>query len=220
MNALGPYLPLVVLGLLPFVLLATTSFMKLSIVLSMLRNALGVGQVPSALVITVLAAVLTGYVMLPVLRAVTLAAGPHAAQVDWNAPLSPASRPALERAFWQGLEPLRVFWDKHSGRSERELFVELKRRALPESDRDDVGESDVSVVLPAFFVTELSEAFQIAFLLLLPFLVIDLVVTSLLVSLGMQALPPTLVSLPLKLLLFLSVDGFRTLIEALLAGYA
>jgi type III secretion protein R len=220
MTSVSQLLPLVVVGLLPFVLLATTSFVKLSVVFSVLRNALGTGQVPSGLVITILAAVLTGYVMLPVFRDAAAAAGPQAALVDWDAPLSAASRPALERALAQGSEPLRAFWDKHAGRSERQLFVDLKKRALPEAERAAVSGSDTSVVLPAFFVTELAEAFQIAFLLLLPFVVVDLVVASLLVSLGMQALSPTLVSLPLKLLLFVSVDGFRTLIEALLAGYA
>jgi type III secretion protein R len=210
---------LVVLGLLPFVLLATTSFAKLSIVLGMLRNALGAGQVPSGGVVVVLAAILTGYVMLPVARAVIDASAPYMQRVDSRAPFAADSGRALLAALEHGKEPVRAFLERNAGRAEQQLFLELLKRRMPEAEQAGVRERDFGVVLPAFFVTELKEALQLGFLLLLPFLVLDLVVASILASLGMQALPPGSVALPFKLLLFVTVDGFRTLVDALVAGY-
>lgn len=212
-------LVLVLLALAPFALMATTSFVKLSIVFSVLRNALGTGQVPSGAVITVLAAILSGFVMLPVVREVTTVAAPFAARVNLSAPLSGESREATWSVLTEGLAPLRRFFDRNAGKSERALFSDLLRRALPEHEAKAVTGTELSVVLPAFFVTELAEAFQIAILVLLPFLVVDFVVASVLTALGMQALAPAVVALPFKLLLFVSTDGFRALIEALLAGY-
>jgi type III secretion protein R len=212
-------LVVLVLGLVPFVLLATTSFAKLSIVLGMLRNALGAGQVPSGGVVVVLAAILTGYVMLPVARAVLDASAADLQHVDSRAPFAAESGKALLAALDHGKEPVREFLARNAGSAERQLFLELLRRRVPESDRAALSERDFGVVLPAFFVTELKEALELGFLLLLPFLVLDLVVASILASLGMSALPPSAVALPFKLLLFVTVDGFRTLVEALLAGY-
>lgn len=209
----------VLLGLLPFLLLATTSFAKLSIVLGMLRNALGAGQVPSGGVVVVLAGILTGYIMLPVAQAVSVASAPYLLHVDSRAPFAAASGKALLAALEHGKEPVREFLEHNAGAAERLLFLDLLRRRLPESEQQTLREQDFGVVLPAFFVTELKEALELGFLLLLPFLVVDLVVASILASLGMQALSPGTVALPFKLLLFVAVDGFRTLVEALLAGY-
>lgn len=207
------------LGLLPFALLATTSFAKLSIVLGMLRNALGAGQVPSGGVVAVLAAILTGYIMLPVARAVSVASAPYMQHVDGGAPFAAASGRALMAALEHGREPVREFLDRNAGAAERKLFFDLLKRRLPEAEQREVRERDFGVVLPAFFVTELKEALELGFLLLLPFLVVDLVVASILASLGMQGLAPGTVALPFKLLLFVAVDGFRALVEALVAGY-
>jgi type III secretion protein R len=185
-----------------------------------LRNALGTGQVPSAAVISVLACVLTGFVMLPVGREVVARVAPHAPRINLDAPLAGASRDALWSALQQGVEPLARFLDRNAGKSERALFVDLLRRALPESERAAVSGKELGVVVPAFFVTELAEALQIAFLVLLPFLVLDLSIASILAALGMHGLSPALVALPCKLLLFVAIDGLRVLIEALVAGYA
>jgi type III secretion protein R len=212
-------LVVLVLGLVPFVLLATTSFAKLSIVLSMLRNAFGGGQVPSGGVVVVLAAILTGYVMLPVARAVIDASAPDLQHVDGHAPFAANSGKALLSALDHGKEPVRAFLDQNAGASERQLFLELLKKRVREDERAGISERDFAVVLPAFFITELKEALELGFLLLLPFLVLDLVVASILASLGMASLPPTAVALPFKLLLFVTIDGFRTLVEALLAGY-
>jgi type III secretion protein R len=210
---------LVALALVPFVLMATTSFVKLSIVFSVLRNALGTGQVPSGTVITVLAALLSGFVMLPIVREVASAVAPYAVHVNPDAPFAGDSKAALFASFEHGVEPWRRFLERNAGTSERSLFTDLLKRASPASERAAIRGSELGVVVPAFFVTELAEAFQIAFLVLLPFLVVDLVVATILASLGMQALSPAVVALPFKLLLFVSTDGFRSLIEALIAGY-
>jgi type III secretion protein R len=209
-----------VLSLLPFVLIVSTSFAKLAVVLAMLRNALGIGGAPEGAVIGLLAALLSVYVMLPVGREMVQTTAPFAVNLDFAAPFAGESAKSIASIWTNGAEPLRAFLDRNSAAPERNLFLELARRGLPESDRETVGERDLLVVLPAFFVTELKEAFQIGFLLLLPFLVIDVVVATILTSVGMQALTPSTVALPFKLLLFVTVDGFRTLIDALVRGYA
>lgn len=210
----------VALSLLPFVLMVSTSFAKLAIVFAMLRNALGIGGVPEGAVIGVLAALLSVYVMLPVGRDMLREAAPLAARIDLKSPLSGEGVKNLGQIAARAAEPLRAFLERNSSPSERGLFLGIARRGLSPSERESVREQDLLVVLPAFFVTELAEAFQIGFLLLLPFIVLDLVIATILTSLGMQALTPSTVALPFKLLLFLSIDGFRTLIDALVAGYA
>lgn len=214
-------LVVVLLGLVPFALLATTSFAKLSIVLGLLRNALGPSDVPPGSVVLVLAALLTGYVMLPVARDVATAAAPALTRVSPDAPwsLKGENTKALYSALTAGAQPLRDFLDRNSGQSERSTFLSLLRQRTPEPQQAALSEHDFAVVLPAFFVTELKEALQLGFLLLLPFFVLDLVIASLLSALGMYGLPAAGVSLPFKLLLFVSVDGFRTLVEALVTGY-
>ena len=212
-------LVVVAVGLLPFVLLATTSFAKLSIVLGMLRSAFGAAQVPSGGVVLVLAALLTGYIMLPVARAVGVATAPYWPRVTTSAPLQADSGAALLQALDKAKEPVRDFLVHNAGPAELELFVQLLKQRVAEADRPQVQSRDFGVALPAFFITELKEALQLGFLLLLPFLVLDLVIASILASLGMQTLPATGVALPFKLLLFVTVDGFRTLADALVSGY-
>ena len=114
---------------------------------------------------------------------------------------------------------MRAFLARNAGESESKLFLDLARRARPADKRDEVTARDLLVVLPAFLITELAEAFQIAFIVFLPFLVIDLVVANVLLSLGMAMLSPTSVALPFKLLLFVLVNGFYVLSEALVTGY-
>jgi type III secretion protein R len=209
----------VVLGILPFLLIATTSFAKLSIVFGLLRNAFGPSDLPPGAVVVVLATLLSGYIMLPVAQQVATAASPALGKLSLDAPFAADSGKALARALGLGKEPVRAFLDKHAGTSERDTFARLLRERLPEPQQADVTPHDLAVVLPAFFLTELKEALELGFLLLLPFFVLDLVIAALLASLGMQTLPQSSVALPFKLLLFLSVDGFRTLVEALVSGY-
>jgi type III secretion protein R len=205
------------LTLLPFAFVASTSFVKLSFVFSILRNALGTGTVPSGLVITTLAAILSGYVMAPVAQSVVSSSAASAARVDWERPFAPPSRAALRETWTLGVEPVRQFLQRNSSAAARRLFVELGARGAAAAAP---GEGELFVVLPAFLLTELEEAFQIGFVVFLPFLVVDLFVANTLLALGMTMLTPSTVSLPFKLLLFVLVDGWYVLSQALVAGYA
>ncbi|HHH30704.1 MAG TPA: EscR/YscR/HrcR family type III secretion system export apparatus protein [Polyangiaceae bacterium] len=206
------------LALVPIALMTTTSYVKIAVVFSLLRNGLGTGQVPSGTVIAALAAILSLYVMAPVGEQIAEAAGPAAADIDPANPLSDLE--ALGAAFDAGLVPLKAFLDRNAGEREQALFLDLARQARPDDQQDRVSEGDLLVLLPSFLITELTEAFQIGFLVLLPFLVVDLVVSNVLMSLGMHMLNPIQVSMPFKLLLFVLVDGWYLLSRALVVGYA
>jgi type III secretion protein R len=205
------------LSLVPLLLLTATSFAKIAIVLSLLRNALGTPEVPSGAIVTALALVLSAYVMAPIARDASALAAPALARVDPQAPLSPASRAALAEAAGLALPPLRAFLKRNTAASEQQLFIELARKAAPGAEPPTGDE--LPILLPSFLLTELSEAFQVGVLILLPFVVIDLVVAAILATLGLATLTPGAVALPLKLLLFVLVDGLSTLSRALVAGY-
>ncbi|MEZ4287184.1 MAG: type III secretion system export apparatus subunit SctR [Polyangiales bacterium] len=215
-----PIITIVALGLLtllPFAFMTMTSFVKIAVVFSILRNALGTGQVPSGMIITALALILSLYVMAPVGEQVALAAGPSVAQVSSS--LKAGNVDTLFDVFERAKEPLRSFLDKNAGIREKSLFFDLARRVRSPSSRGDVQPNDLLVLLPSFLITELTEAFQIGFLVFIPFLIVDMVVANVLLALGMHMLSPTTVSLPFKLLLFVLVDGWYLLSRALVLGY-
>ena len=199
------------LSLVPFAVVTLTCFTKMAVVLSLVRSALGTQQAPPTLVLTGLALVLTGHVMAPVLERMH-EAGARA----WR---PGAGGPALVAAAGEAAAPLRAFLLRHASAEARARFADLARELRPPEEADRVGEEDVWVVVPAFLLTELTEAFQIGFLLFLPFLVLDMVVANVLVALGMQTLSPTQVSLPFKVLLFVAVDGWALLARGLVLGY-
>ena len=205
---------------LPLLLVASTSFVKLSIVFSVVRNAIGLGSVPSGLVISALAAILSVYVMAPVGAQIAEATATPLGRLDPAHPFQGESLQAILDTIKAGKEPLRAFLVRNAGARELALFLRLAKAGRPPAQRAGVVANDLSIVMPGFLITELKEAFHIGFLVLLPFLVIDLVVASVLLSLGMNALGPAAVSLPFKLLLFVLVDGWYVLSEALVAGYA
>lgn len=217
-----PLASLLVLGalaLLPFAFMTMTAFVKIAIVFSILRNALGTGQVPSGMVITALSAVLALYVMAPVGREATAAAAPSLAVVSFEKPLAGENLDAFLEALDSGKEPLRAFLRRNAGERELALFVDLAKQKRVASERETVSPNDWLVVIPAFLITELSEAFQIGFLVFIPFLIVDMVIANVLLALGMHMLSPTTVSLPFKLLLFVLVDGWYLLSRALVLGY-
>jgi type III secretion protein R len=216
----SPIVTIVALGaltILPFVFMTTTSFVKISVVFSILRNALGTGQIPSGTVITALSAILTLYVMAPVGVEIATATAPAVERIDRGDPLRTTD--AVFEAVELGIGPLRDFLLRNTGARERAMFLELAREARPADQRDGVGDRDLLVIAPAFVVTELSEAFQIGFLVFIPFLIVDLVIANVLLALGMHMLNPTQVSMPFKLLLFVLVDGWFLLARALVLGY-
>ena len=201
----------ILLALAPFVGVMVTSFTKIIVVLSLLRNALGLQQVPPNVVLNGMALVLTIYVMYPV----GLQMADNVGRIDKIGSNTAAMLDAANAAK----EPLRDFLLKHSSPQERGFFLETLRRGLTPAQAAQLSDRDLIVVVPAFVVNELAVAFQIGFLIFLPFLIIDLVVSNILMALGMMMLSPTTVSLPFKLLLFVLVDGWVKLSHGLVLSY-
>jgi len=287
----NPVVMVIILGslaLAPFVLVMLTSFVKMSVVLSILRNALGTQNVPPNQVITGLAFVLTFFVMTPVVKQMYKDAGSIAGTKDM---ISEASVKSVFDAVGRGKEPLRRFLIKHAHNEDRLLFVELARRldessqtpqpgvppttpapsistsapissttstvassapatvtnTVPASgnvvaqlssvptpnvpasqpvspapvveETSPLSKDDFQVIIPAFVTSQLKEAFQIGFLIFLPFIIIDMVIANILLAMGMSMLSPSVISLPFKLLLFVLVDGWFLIVRGLVLSY-
>ncbi|MBM4378961.1 MAG: type III secretion system export apparatus subunit SctR [Deltaproteobacteria bacterium] len=206
------------LSLVPFVLMMVTSFVKISVVLSIVRSALGTQQIPPTQVITGLAIILTVYIMSPVGSEMWKAAGKEL-NAEGGAVLSSQTVGQMMEAGARAKEPLRDFLVKKVTAKDRALFFNLAKKMRKEEDRADIGEKDFLVIVPAFVVSELKEAFQIGFILFVPFIVIDMVVANILLALGMHMLSPTTISMPFKLLLFVLVDGWYMIAKGLVVGY-
>jgi flagellar biosynthetic protein FliP len=198
-------LGLTLLSLLPALMLTCTSFTKILVVLSLTRNALGLQQTPPNQVLAGLALFLSLFIMAPVLSGMN------------DAGLQPYLDGELSNAqAWDaGIEPLRDFMLVHTDDEELEVLTSAARRDLPET-RADVP---MSTLVPAFVLSELEQAFIIGFIIFIPFLVIDMVVSGALMALGMMMMPPAMVSLPFKLLLFVLVDGWALVVKSLVASY-
>jgi type III secretion protein R len=206
------------LALAPYVAVMITAFTKLVVVFSLLRNALGLQQTPPNVVLNGLAIILSAYVMYPVGLEMASAAEPVIEEQrakDASAIKVSELLTIAERAK----EPLKGFLIKHTSVEEREFFLKTAQRLLPEDKRALATANDLIVIVPAFTVSELARAFQIGFIIFLPFLVIDLIVANILQALGMMMLSPTTISLPFKLLLFVLLDGWSKLIHGLVLTY-
>jgi type III secretion protein R len=205
---------LVILGLLPFLLIALTSFIKFAVVISLLRNALGIQQIPPNIVIYSIALVMTAYVMLPT----GLASGKVVAEAVGR------NKPVLSQ-IQDIAEPFVGFIERVATRQNVEFFRDSAKRMWGEEVAREVLDPEakpitrMAVMMPAFVISELTRAFQIGFLLYLPFIVVDLIVANILLALGMSSLSPVTVSLPLKLLLFIALDGWKRLLEAMVLSY-
>lgn len=193
------------LTLLPALLLTMTSFTRIMIVLSLLRTALGTGQAPSNQVLLGLSMFLTIFIMMPVLERVnTEAVQPYMEdKIDVTV--------AIEKAS----EPFRQFMLKQTRESDLELFIRISGKEELQSAEN----VPFSLLLPAFVTSELKTAFQIGFLIFVPFLIIDLVVASVLMSMGMMMLSPMIISLPFKIMLFVLADGWSLIMEMLAASF-
>ena len=205
---------LAVVSLLPFAFMSVTAFVKISTVLQIVRSAIGAQSVPSNTVVMALAAALTLLAMAPVGQKIVDRAAPMFAGKEL-----PETVLLVKGTVDAVREPMRDFLRKNASAREKVRFLTVARDARPEAERAQVKEEDLSILVPAFVVTELTEAFAVGFLIFLPFLVIDLVVANVLLALGMQMLSPTQVSMPFKLLLFVAIDGWGLLAQALVAGY-
>lgn len=204
---------LALITLLPFAFMTLTAFVKISTVLQIVRGAIGAQNVPSNTVIMALSASLTLLAMAPVGSRIADRAGPLL-----------SGKEADTSALVSGLvdatrEPLRNFLRANASEREKSRFFEIAKLARPEAERSAVGRDDFVILIPAFVISELIEAFALGFAIYLPFLIIDLVVSNVLLALGMQMMNPTQVSLPFKLLLFVAVDGWGLLAQALVTGY-
>lgn len=205
------------MSILPFGLLMLTSFVKVIVVLSLLRSAIGAAEVPPTLVITGLSLVLTLFIMAPVGARVVAEVEPVLAELPASAG-SRAALPVYAQALERAKEPVRTFLIANARQADRLAFAELARSL--DKEQAGMGDTDLLVLAPAFVTTELREAFAIGFLVFIPFLIIDLLVASVLVSLGLHLTPPANIALPIKLLLFVLVDGWQLVARGLIAGYA
>ena len=194
-----------ILSLAPAILILTTAFTRIIVVFHFLKQALGTPQMPPAQVLVGLAMFLTFFIMAPV----------------WNKINTAAVQPYLDKklsltdAYDRGVEPLREFMFKQTREEDLALFVKMSDMKKPNS-RVDVP---TYVLVPAFAISELRTGFQIGFIIFIPFLIIDVVVSSILMSMGMMMLPPAMISLPFKILLFILVDGWHLVVSSLMASY-
>ena len=210
-NLFGILVTLVSFGLIPLFVVTMTSFLKIAVVMFLVRNALGIQQTPPNLVLYAIALMLTLYISAPILNDVY--ARLNASPVDMN------SVAGIQDAATRIREPMKEHLTRFSTPDERRFFLAATERIWPESARADVDEDDILILLPAFVSSELTRAFEIGFLLYLPFLVIDLVVANILMAMGMIMVAPTLISIPLKLFLFVTVDGWSRLLHGLILSY-
>jgi flagellar biosynthetic protein FliP len=196
---------LTVLSIIPGILMMTTCFTRIVVVLSFLRQALGTQQLPPNQLILGLALILTVFTMTPVWSRVKTEA------------IDPWQRQEISQAdaMTRAAKPLREFMLKQTREKDLALFVSLSKREKPKS----VDEVPTSVIIPSFVISELRSAFQMGFVLYLPFLVIDIVIASVLMSMGMMMLPPVLISLPFKVLLFVLVDGWYLVVRSLVVAF-
>lgn len=212
---------LAAMALSPFIIMLATSFVKLAVVFALLRNGIGTQQIPPNQIVTGLALILTVYVMMPVGQDAYRAASAVLAK-NTNQPfLSQATMKVFLQAADLGKEPVRDFLTQHAHPQEMELFYNMSRELQHDpAMKDAIGKRDFLNIIPAFAVSELTEAFQIGFVLFLPFLVVDLIVANVLLALGMFQVSPVTIALPFKLLLFVLVDGWHLIIQGLVMSYA
>jgi flagellar biosynthesis protein FliP len=205
-NAVQILLLVAALSLIPAILFCVTGFSRILIVLGFIRTALGTQNTPPNQVLVGMALFLTLFVMMPTINAIKVEA--------WD-PLE-AHQISTSTAINRAEVPLREFMFKQTGASELSLFVSLaKIHPVPKTER----EVPTYVLIPAFIMSEMTTAFEIGFLIFLPFLIIDLIVSSTLMSMGMIMLPPTFISLPFKILLFVLVDGWDLIARALVSSF-
>ena len=204
-TALKVVLGLTVISLAPAFLIALTSFTRIVIVLSMLRHAIGMPETPPNTVLITLSLFLTLFTMMPVFERVN----EEAYQPFVAGTIDTAT------AFDKGLVPLREFMIRQTRESDLALMVEVSRRPPPESPQ----EVSTVLLIPAFMLSELKSAFQIGFVIFLPALLIDLVASSVLMSMGMFMVPPVMISLPIKVLMFVLIDGWNIVLRSLVASF-
>lgn len=212
-----------VLSLIPFGVMLMTSFTRISIILQFLRQALSSSQVPSNQILIGLSLILTGFIMHPVIKEIQHQAinpymkGQFKSNEGVRAGAETEEGLLLEKAW----VPLRNFLLEHTRDKDLELFLDIGQIHLSENSEGNLAVNSIPwyCLVPSFILSELRTAFMMGFLLFLPFLIIDMVVAAILMSMGMMMLPPVMVSTPFKLLLFILIDGWRLIIQQIVSGY-
>lgn len=196
---------LTVLSLAPSIVVMMTSFTRIVVVLSLLRSAIGLQSAPPNAVMVSLALFLTAFIMAPTF------------QDAYTNGIEPVVNNQIEltEGFVRTMQPMRAFMLKHTREADLQLFIDLADLPQPEAPAD----LETRIIIPAFMISELRRAFEIGFLMYLPFLIIDMVVSSILMAMGMMMLPPVVVSLPFKLIFFVLVDGWSMLAGSLVRSY-
>ncbi len=204
-NGLQILIWLTILTLAPSIIIMATSFIRIVVVLALTRQALGAGNLPPSQVITSLALILTFFIMAPTFN-----------KINDNA-LQPYMKNQItqQAALDRGIAPIRDFMFKQTHEKELALFVRMAKIEKPKTKED----LPTYILLPSFILSELKTAFTIGFVVYLPFLVIDIVVSSVLVSMGMMFLPPTMIALPFKLIMFVMVDGWYLVVKSLVESF-
>jgi type III secretion protein R len=211
-STVGLIIFMAALGLLPFFMVTMTAFLKISVVMFIVRNALGLQQTPPTIVLYSIALILTVFVSLPLAEDISNRLSAR--------PLDVSSLDKLQASADVVKDPVKAYLIRFAKPGERQFFLSSTARIWPESARANVKDDDFIILLPAFVSSELTRAFEIGFLLFLPFLIIDIVVSNILMAMGMMMVSPTLISLPLKLFLFVAVDGWSRLMHGLILSYA
>lgn len=226
---------LVGLSLLPFVAMVATSYLKIVVVMSLIRNALGIQSIPPNMVINALAMILTFYIMAPIMgeswgivsAEMEKTRQAHVAHVTPGDPGAPGAAGGDGRWFETDIiakaaEPFRQFLSVQTSDRERAFFVKTAERLWAKNPDEPAAVDPESffILIPSFCVSELSKAFQIGFLVYLPFIAIDIIISNILLAMGMMMVSPVTISLPFKLLLFVMVNGWTLLIQGLIRGYA
>jgi len=201
------------LSIAPLIAIMATAFLKISVVVFLIRNALGIQQIPPNMAINGLAVILSIYIMAPV------GMDTYKILSNQTANFEKLQDPEALAELATSLEPTQSFLMKHSDKIQRDFFVRTTKKLWPEEYAQDVTENNLLILLPSFTLTELTEAFEIGFLLYLPFIAIDLVISNILLAMGMMMVSPMTISLPFKLLLFVLVDGWTRLIHGLVLTY-
>ena len=201
----------VAIGLVPFIAMMVTSYTKIVIVLGLLRNALGVQQVPPNMVLNGIAIIISVYIMAPV--------GLAAMDTVKEKGLAGGTVAQMGQMAEAVAEPVREFLVKHAEQRERNFFLKSAAAVWPEERAKQLRDDDLIVLAPAFTLSELSKAFRIGFLIYIAFVVVDLVVANILLALGLSQVAPTQISIPFKLLLFVVMDGWSTLLHGIVLTY-
>jgi type III secretion protein R len=208
-----PLLGIVTLvSLVPFLVVTLTAFLKISVVMLLLRNALGIQQTPPNMVLYGIALMLTIYITGPVLAEVYARVSDPALRLrsiqDWQAVIQSA------------IEPVRAYLMRFTDPAERDFLLSATARVWPQEASAAATPNDMVILIPSFVISELTRAFEIGFLLYLPFIVIDLIVSAILMAMGMMMVSPLAISVPFKLFLFVMVDGWSRLLHGLILSYS